>query len=75
MGFFQDAQGQLTPQSMVGYSQCRTHPRLYGCPRYQQNEKDSIKNEGAGVFTLYINSSDAQWQITPVSKVVSGRNF
>ena len=29
-----------------------------------QNEKDPIKNEGTRVFTLYINFSDAQGQIT-----------
>ena len=39
-----------------------------------KNEKDSITNEGARVFTtLYINFSDAQGQITPESLVVSGR--
>ena len=39
-----------------------------------KNEEDPIKNEGARVFTaLYINFSDAQWQITPESAVVSGR--
>ena len=30
-----------------------------------KNKEDPIKNEGARVFTtLYINFSDAQWQIT-----------
>ena len=39
-----------------------------------KNEEDPIKNESARVFTtLYINFSDAQWQITPESVVVSGR--
>ena len=37
------------------------------------NEDDSIKNEGARVFTLYINFSDAQGQITTESVMVSGR--
>ena len=41
-----------------------------------KNEEDSIKNEGARVFTtLYINFSDTQGQITPKSVMVSGRNF
>ena len=40
-----------------------------------KNEDDPIKNEGARVFTtLYINFSDAQWQITAESVVVFGRN-
>ena len=31
------------------------------------NEKDPIKNEGARVLTrLYVNFSNAQWQITPI---------
>ena len=30
-----------------------------------KNEEDLIKNEGARVFTtIYINFSEAQWQIT-----------
>ena len=41
-----------------------------------KNEEDMIKNEGARVFTtLYINSSDAQGQITLGLVVVSGRNL
>ena len=41
-----------------------------------KNEEDTIKNEGARVFTtLYSNFSDAQGQITPELVVVSGRNF
>ena len=39
------------------------------------NEEDPIKNEGARVFTLYINFSDAQGQITLELVVVSGRNL
>ena len=31
-----------------------------------KNEEDPIKNEGARVVTtLYIDFSDAQWQLTP----------
>ena len=38
-----------------------------------KNNEDPIRNEGARVLTtLYINFSDAQWQITPDSVVVSG---
>ena len=41
-----------------------------------KNEDDSIKNEGARVFTtLYINFSDAQGQITPESVVGIWPNF
>ena len=40
-----------------------------------KNVEDPIKNEGARVFTLYIDFSDAQWQITPESVVGSGRNL
>ena len=40
-----------------------------------KNEEDPIKKEGAGVFTLYIDFSDTQGQITPDSVVGSGRNL
>ena len=40
-----------------------------------QYEKDPIKNKGVIVFTLYINFSDAQGQITLELVVVSGRNL
>ena len=43
MGIFSNAQGQLTPQSMVGSGRIRTHPRLYSCPSYLLNEEDPIK--------------------------------
>ena len=33
MGIFQDAQGQLTPQSLAEF---RTPPKCYGCPRNLQ---------------------------------------
>ena len=36
MGIFPDAQGQLTPQSLVRLAEFRTRPRCYGCPRYLQ---------------------------------------
>ena len=37
-----------------------------------KNEEDLLKNVGARVFTLYINVSDAQGQITLELVVVSG---
>ena len=37
--------------------------------------EDLIKNEGARVFTLYINFSDTQGQVTLELVVVSGRNL
>ena len=40
-----------------------------------KNEEDPIKNRGARVFTLYINFSDAQGQITLELVAVSGRNL
>ena len=36
LGIFPDAQGQLTPQSLVRSGQIRTRPRCYGCSRYLQ---------------------------------------
>ena len=41
MGTFPVAQGQLTPQSMVGLAECRTHPYSYGCPNYLQESRRS----------------------------------
>ena len=64
MGIFTDAQGQLTPQSLVRSGQISNY------------EKDPIKNEGARVdTTLYSNFSDAQGQITLVLVSVSCRNL
>ena len=34
MGIFTDAQGQLTPQSLVRSGLIQTRPRYYECPRY-----------------------------------------
>ena len=40
-----------------------------------KNEEDPIKNKGARVVTtLFINFSDAQWQLTPKSVMESCRN-
>ena len=78
MGIFTDAQGQLTPPTVL----CPIWPNfklvrdvmdvLVTC----KYEKDPIKNEGARVdTTLYSNFSDAQGQITLVLVSVSGRNL
>ena len=70
MGIFPDAQGQLTPQSLVRSLVRDFMGVLITC----QYEKDPIKNRGARVFTtLYIIFSDAQGQITLELVVVSGR--
>ena len=39
---FQDAQGQITLQSVVRSDRIS----FYGCPHYLQNKEDPIKNEG-----------------------------
>ena len=76
-GVFPDAQGQLTPQSLVRSGRISKLVRdlmdvLITC----KYEEDLIKNEGARVVTtLYINISDTQWQITLVLVVVSGRKL
>ena len=75
MGIFPDAQGQLTPQSLVRsgrFSNSSEMNVLVTC----KYEEDPIKNEGARVVTtLYSNFSDAQGQITLVLVSVSGRNL
>ena len=68
MGIFTDAQGQLTPQSLV-----RDVMDVLVTCKY---EEDPIKNEGARVdTTLYSNFSDAQGQITLVLVSISGGNL
>ena len=68
MGIFPDAQGQLTPQSLVrsgrNFELVRDVMDVLVTCKY---EEDPIKNEGARVdTTLYSNFSDAQGQITGV---------
>ena len=73
MGIFPDAQGQLTPQSLV-----RSGPpdRCYSCHGYLQNEEDLIKMKALEWSQhKYSNFSDAQGQITLVLVSVSGRNL
>ena len=62
MGIFQDAQGQLIPQSLVrsgrNFELVRAVMDVLVTCKY---EEDPIKNEGARVdTTLYSNFSDAQ---------------
>ena len=52
MGIFPDAQGQLTPQSLVRSGEFLTRSRCYECSRYLY-EEDPIKNEGARVLTTF----------------------
>ena len=49
MGFFPDAQGKLTPQSVVGSGRISDSSRVYDCFRYLQEWGDSIENAGACV--------------------------
>ena len=68
--FFSDGQGQLTLQSMVESGRILSVIRdfivvLVIC----QIEEDPIKNEGARVFTTYIDFSDAEGRVTPKSLV------
>ena len=77
MGIFPDAQGQLTPQSLVRSGRISNSSEMLWMSSITcKYEEDPIKNRGARVFTtLYLNFSDAQGQITPESVVVSGRNL
>ena len=54
MGTFPDAQGQLTPQSLVRSSQISNSSEMlwiFSLPA--RSEEDPIKNEGARVFTTF----------------------
>ena len=66
MGFFSNAQGQLTLQSVPNFELIRDYiVVLVAC----KNEEDPIKNEGARVLTsLYFDFSEAQGQLTPKSR-------
>ena len=77
MGIFADAQGQLTPQSLVRSGRISNSPEMLWMSLLPASmKKDPIKNEGARVdTTLYSNFSDAQGQITLVLVSVSGRNL
>ena len=77
MGIFTDAQGQLTPQSLVRSGRISNSSEMLWMSLLPASmKKDPIKNEGARVdTTLYSNFSDAQGQITLVLVSVSGRNL
>ena len=66
-GFFPDAQGQLTPQSLVRSGRISNSFEILWM--------SSLPESARVVTTLYINISDAQGQITLVLVVVSGRNL
>ena len=76
MGFFPDAQGQLTLQSTVRSGQISNSSKTLWLFSLPVKKEDPIKKRGARVFTtLYINFSDVQGQITLVLLVVSGQNL
>ena len=77
MGIFTDAQGQLTPQTLVRSGRIsNSSVMLWMSLLPASMKKNPIKNEGARVdTTLYSNFSDAQGQITLVLVSVSGQNL
>ena len=77
MGIFTDAQGQLTPQSLVRSGRISNSSEMLWMSLLPASmKKIRSKNEGARVdTTLYSNFSDAQGQITLVLVSVSGRNL
>ena len=77
MGIFTDAQGQLTPQSLVRSGRISNSSEMLWMSSLPASmKKIRSKNEGARVdTTLYSNFSDAQGQITLVLVSVSGRNL
>ena len=76
IGIFPDAQGQLTPQSLVRSGRISIIRDFMDVLVTSKYEEDPIKTEGARVVTtLYSNFSDAQGQITLVLVSVSGQNL
>ena len=77
MGIFPDAQGQLTPQSMVGSGRISNSSEtswLSSLPAKMKKIQSKMKAlECSQNYTLII--SDAQGQTTPESVVVSCRNL
>ena len=73
MGIFLDAQGQLTPQSLVESGRNSNSSEILWLSSLPASmKKIQIKNEGARVLTRsYIDFSDAQGQVTPQSLVES----
>ena len=71
MGISPDAQGHLTPQSLIRSCRISRCYGCYGCPGTCQYEEDPNK-----IFpTLYINFSDTQGQVTLELVVVSGQTL
>ena len=76
MGIFPDAQGQLTPQSLVRSNQISNLVETLWLSSLPAKMKKIRSKRGAGVFTtLYINFSDALGQITLELVAVSDRNL
>ena len=77
MGIFTDAQGQLTPQSLVRSGRISNLSEMLWMSLLPASmKKIRSKIEGARVdTTLYSNFSDAQGQITLVLVSESGLNF
>ena len=75
MGIFPDAQGQLTPKSLVrsGRISNSSEMLLMSSLSLSMKKIRSKKKRGARMFTtFYVNFSDAQGQITLGSVAVSG---
>ena len=76
MRIFSGTQGQVTHKSLIGSCLISSPSRDFmGVLNACKNEEDSIKNKGARVVTiLFIDFSDAQWQLTPKSVMGSCPN-
>ena len=77
MGIFPDAQGQLTPQSLVRSGRISSSSEMLcmsSLPASMKKIRSKMKALEV-VTTLYSNFSDAQGQITLVLVSVSGRNL
>ena len=77
MGIFQDAQGQLTTQSLFGSGRIANSSEMLKMSSLPASmERSDRKWRRYRVLTtLYINFSDAQGQITLELVVASGRNL
>ena len=57
---FQDIEQKLNSDVNQGsllrckLAEIRTHPSFHACPRYLQDEEDSVKNEGARMITRFL---------------------
>ena len=75
MGIFPDAQGQLTPQSLVRSGRISNSSEMLWMSSLPASVNSDQKEGARVVTTLYSNFSDAQGQITLVLVSVSGRNL